>query len=556
MADTNDIEAPQITSFVIITLPPSDNPSFGKTITAFTISDEAQPIQSQAPPQSIQETNQELNQQQTSQFFNSSLNRFVSRSPVLISGLVGISVVALFFYMSALQETLFELRDIDDDHNSNSFIFPLYPKVQNDVEFKFGKILDSNYSGIMKTEKISKLTSFRSEVESSAIFPIKGNVYPNGLYYTVMLVGNPPKPYFLDMDTGSDLTWIQCDAPCTSCAKGPHPPYKPSKNYLIPSDDSYCIGLQRNQRNKHCVSCDQCDYEIEYADHSFSAGVLAGDTLHLINSDGSLSKSDIVFGCGYDQQGILLNSLQKTDGIIGLGKSEISLPSQLASQHIIKNVVGHCLPREASDNGYLFLGDDFVPHRQMAMVPMLSSPSMGSYQTELMKISYNGRHLNLNAAYNGPISLVFDSGSSYTYFTEEAYNELVVAVNKDAYNEGLVRDASDDTLPVCWKAEFPVRHLADVSKSFKPLNLQLGSKWWIISTNLRIPPEGYLIINNRGNVCLGVLNGSEVLGKSTMIVGDISMRGQMFVYDNENKRIGWIKSECTRPRRFDKFPVW
>lgn len=39
------------------------------------------------------------------------------------------------------------------------------------------------------------------------------------LYYTQILVGNPPRPYHLDMDTGSDLTWIQCDAPCTSCAK-------------------------------------------------------------------------------------------------------------------------------------------------------------------------------------------------------------------------------------------------------------------------------------------------------------------------------------------------
>lgn len=41
------------------------------------------------------------------------------------------------------------------------------------------------------------------------------------LYYTQILVGNPPRPYHLDMDTGSDLTWIQCDAPCSSCAKVP-----------------------------------------------------------------------------------------------------------------------------------------------------------------------------------------------------------------------------------------------------------------------------------------------------------------------------------------------
>ena len=32
-------------------------------------------------------------------------------------------------------------------------------------------------------------------------------------------IGNPPKVYDLDIDTGSDFTWVQCDAPCTGCTK-------------------------------------------------------------------------------------------------------------------------------------------------------------------------------------------------------------------------------------------------------------------------------------------------------------------------------------------------
>jgi hypothetical protein len=38
-------------------------------------------------------------------------------------------------------------------------------------------------------------------------------------YYVAMSIGDPAKPYFLDVDTGSDLTWLQCDAPCQSCNK-------------------------------------------------------------------------------------------------------------------------------------------------------------------------------------------------------------------------------------------------------------------------------------------------------------------------------------------------
>lgn len=83
-----------------------------------------------------------------------------------------------------------------------------------------------------------------------------------------------------------------------------------------------------------------------------------------------------VISCAYDQQGLLLNSLAKTDGILGLSKGKISLPSQLATQDHIKNVVAHCLAAEAGRGGYMFLGNDFVPHQQMTWVPMLNSPSV------------------------------------------------------------------------------------------------------------------------------------------------------------------------------------
>lgn len=37
-------------------------------------------------------------------------------------------------------------------------------------------------------------------------------------YYNVTInIGQPPRPYYLDLDTGSDLTWLQCDAPCVRC---------------------------------------------------------------------------------------------------------------------------------------------------------------------------------------------------------------------------------------------------------------------------------------------------------------------------------------------------
>lgn len=388
---------------------------------------------------------------------------------------------------------------------------------------------------------------------SSATFPVRGNVFPDGLYYTSILVGNPPRPYFLDVDTGSDLTWIQCDAPCTSCAKGPHPLYKPAKGKIVPPRDSMCLEVQSNQNQGYCDSCQQCDYEIEYADHSSSMGVLARDEVHLPVANGDKTKLDFVFGCAYDQQGQLLASPAKTDGILGLGSAKIGLPSQLANQGIISNVVGHCFTREADGGGYMFLGDDFVPRWGMTWVP-IPGGLINYYRCEVLKIGYGGKQLSTGRKGGNPIQAVFDSGSSYTYFPNEAYASLVSSLKHASH--GLVQDDSDPTLPICWRANFPVRSVKDVKQFFEPVTLQFEKKWWVLSRTLTIPPEGYLVMSNKGNLCLGILNGTEVHDGSTIILGDISLRGKLVVYDNMQQKIGWIQSDCIKPQRPRGFPFF
>ncbi|KAL3335484.1 hypothetical protein AABB24_031616 [Solanum stoloniferum] len=371
--------SPPIQGVVIITLPPPDNPSYGKTITAFTLSDSPthQQQQEEEPPQQSQPHNQDLN----TGVLRASLERSFFFRPKIVFGLLGISLIALSFWSSLTQETLFELRDVEHDLKSSnsSFILPLYPKrggawnSRTDVEFKLGRFVDFKPDKFMDQEKIAKSLSAATKLDSSVNFPVRGNIHSEGLYYTYMLVGNPPRPYFLDIDTGSDLMWIQCDAPCTSCAKGAHPLYKPRNVNMIPPKNPYCVEVQENLKSKYCDNCHQCDYEIEYADRSSSVGVLAKDELQLVLANGTGTKPNVVFGCAYDQQGTLLNTLASTDGILGLSRAPISLPSQLASHGLINNVIGHCL-RTDTNGGYLFLGNDFVPQWRMSWVPMLNNP--------------------------------------------------------------------------------------------------------------------------------------------------------------------------------------
>ncbi|RZS21802.1 hypothetical protein BHM03_00054492, partial [Ensete ventricosum] len=172
------------------------------------------------------------------------------------------------------------------------------------------------------------------------------------LYYVAMSIGDPPKPYFLDIDTGSDLTWLQCDAPC-----------------LVPCRDPLCAALHTG--TIHDENCDQCDYQIQYEDRGSSLGVLISDAFNLRLINTTIARPVLALGCGYDQQFAIQNAPTPTDGLLGLGTGKISVLSQLSDQGVTKNVMGHCLGGKGG--GYLFFGDDFVPTSLMTWAPMSRS---------------------------------------------------------------------------------------------------------------------------------------------------------------------------------------
>ncbi|KAI4974464.1 hypothetical protein ZWY2020_047744 [Hordeum vulgare] len=72
--------------------------------------------------------------------------------------------------------------------------------------------------------------------------PLQGNVHPVGYFYVTMEIGG--KPYFLDVDTGSSLTWLECMHPNHQCkiCKGPHLPYRPNGSLKkVNCADQFCV---------------------------------------------------------------------------------------------------------------------------------------------------------------------------------------------------------------------------------------------------------------------------------------------------------------------------
>ncbi|XVF64529.1 hypothetical protein PTKIN_Ptkin09bG0176400 [Pterospermum kingtungense] len=116
-------------------------------------------------------------------------------------------------------------------------------------------------------------------------------------YYSVTLgIGNPPKAFKFEIDTGSDLTWVQCDAPCVGCTVPRNDQYKPVKENFVVCKDPICALHHQHQCKK---PNEKCGFQVEYADHDSVLGafVVVHFPLYLVN--GTLVYPILGFGGHY-----------------------------------------------------------------------------------------------------------------------------------------------------------------------------------------------------------------------------------------------------------------
>lgn len=370
---------------------------------------------------------------------------------------------------------------------------------------------------------------------SSIVFPVNGNVYPLGHFTISFNIGNPPKVFELDIDTGSDVTWVQCDAPCTGCTLPRDKLYRPHSN-TVRCGDPLCAALFSPGKPPCKNPNDQCNYEVEYADEGSSLGVLVRDLVPLRLINGSVLTANLGIGCGYDQHNGGSQSPPSTAGVLGLGNGKGTIATQLSALGHARNVLGHCLGVQGG--GYFFFGGDLVPSSGMSWTPMLHTVGGGKYSSGPAEVYFGGKAVGIKG-----LMLTFDSGSSYTYFNSQVYGAVLNLLRNDLKGQPL-RDAPEDkTLPVCWKGSKVFKSVADVKNFFKPLALSFTNSK---NAQFQIPPETYLIISKLGNVCLGILSGSQIGLGNLNLIGDISFLDKVVVYDNERQQIGWAPESCSR----------
>ncbi|XP_060208866.1 aspartic proteinase 36-like isoform X1 [Lycium barbarum] len=384
--------------------------------------------------------------------------------------------------------------------NTSSMFLPLFPP--KDTSFHSGRLLQVN-----------------------ARMPLHDDLLLNGYYTTHIWIGTPPQRFALIVDTGSTVTYVPCST-CEQCGTHQDPRFQPEMSSTY----------QPVKCNTDCT-CDnkreQCIYERQYAEMSSSSGVLGEDIVSFGNQS-ELAPQGAVFGCENRETGDLYS--QHADGIMGLGRGDLSIVDQLVEKHVISDSFSMCYGGMDFGGGAMVLGGIKSP---ADMVFTNSDPVRSPYYNiELKEIHVAGKALNLNPrVFDGNHGTVLDSGTTYAYLPEAAFAAFKNAVMKAVLSLKLIEGPDPNYKDICFSGAGS--DISQLSKSFPPVDMVFSN-----GKKLSLSPENYLFRHSKvhGAYCLGIFqNGKD----ATTLLGGIIVRNTLVTYDRQHELIGFWKTNCS-----------
>eukprot|EP00249_Psilotum_nudum_P011747 c23357_g1_i1 orf=494-2020(-) len=377
----------------------------------------------------------------------------------------------------------------------------------------------------------------------AASFPVGGIADPSvaGLYFTEIQLGTPLSKYYVQVDTGSDLLWLNC-ATCNTCPTstdlGVHlalyDPASSSSSNIVSCGDAFCDLAS----SPGCTAGHICGYQLGYGDGSSSQGYFVQDSLQLDLITGNPSvnsvNASISFGCGTTQSGELQQEEQALDGIIGFGQSNnLSVIEQLVSQGKTPGIFAHCLQGEGSGGGMLVIGT--VEEPGLVYTPIIQNQI--HYNVNLKSISIGGKTLSIDSSTDSSgqsKGTIFDSGTTLAYFTEPTYGHLIDAILQAGPN-GLAYAMLEGMTCIVYTGS--------LDSAFPSIKFTFSGQEAI----MEVQPHDYFIRTQTSTDpvwCIGFQSPTQ--GNSNLVIlGDLVLKNKLVVYDLVEQQIGWVNYNCS-----------
>ncbi|XP_057544580.1 aspartic proteinase 36-like [Amaranthus tricolor] len=372
-------------------------------------------------------------------------------------------------------------------------------------------------------------TEFRRHLQAKRIPPtarmnLFDDLLSNGYYTTRLYIGTPSQEFALIVDTGSTVTYVPC-SDCDQCGNHQDPKFQPdlSSTYHPVKCNPDCNCDAENA---------QCIYERQYAEMSSSSGVLGEDIVSFGNQS-ELHPQHAVFGCETTETGDLYS--QHADGIMGLGRGDLSIVDQLVEKGVISDSFSLCYGGMDVGGGAMILGSVSAPSD---MVFTHSDPDRSPYYNiELKELHVGGKKLPIDSkVFDGKHGTVLDSGTTYAYLPEAAFVAFNHAIGNELHGLKQIRGPDPNYKDICFSGAGS--NISEISKSFPTVDMvfENGQKY-------SLSPENYLFKHSKvpGAYCLGVFQN----GDATTLLGGIVVRNTLVTYDREHSKVGFWKTNCS-----------
>ncbi|XP_016450039.1 aspartic proteinase PCS1-like [Nicotiana tabacum] len=392
------------------------------------------------------------------------------------------------------------------------------------------------------TPLLSQNFSTKSIFQSSkAMTRIPSLSYKSNFKYSMALIvtlpiGTPPQNQEMVLDTGSQLSWIQCDK---KTPKKPPPttsfdPSLSSSFSALPCNHPLC--KPRIPDFTLPTSCDQnrlCHYSYFYADGTLAEGNLVREKFTFSNSQ---ITPPLILGCATESS--------DDKGILGMNLGRFSFASQAKVQkfsYCVPSRQGNLLPSGTfylgqNPNSHMFQYINLLTFPQSQRMPNLDPLA---YTIGMVGINIGGKRLNIservfrpNAGGSG--QTMIDSGTQYTFLVEEAYNKVreeIIKLVGSKLKKGYVYGGS---LDMC----FDTINSVQVGQLIGDMTLEFENR-----VEIMINKEKMLDDVGGGVHCIGI-GRSDSLGIASNIIGNFHQQNLWVEFDLSNRRVGFGKAEC------------
>ncbi|KAK7358296.1 hypothetical protein VNO77_00223 [Canavalia gladiata] len=339
----------------------------------------------------------------------------------------------------------------------------------------------------------------------------------SGEYFTRIGVGQPSRPFYMVLDTGSDVSWLQCK-PCPLCYQQSDPLFDPSTSSShapVSCEAQPCRQLVKPS----CIN-NWCQYRVEYGDGSYTQGHLVTETMSL----GNTSLNQVVMGCGHFNLGLFRGAA----GVLGLGGGPLSFTTQIKATSF-----SYCLVNRDSDKSSTLEFNSTRPNDSVT-TKLLRNPNLSTfYYVELVGVSVGGQSVPLPDSVFvmnelGRGGVIIDSGTSITRLQTQAYEavrDMFVAMTRH-----LPRTKPFQLLDTCYDLSL-MKTVRVPTMSFE---LKDGKLWML-------PVNGYLIpVDTNGTFCFAFAPSPGQVS----IIGNVQQQGTRVSFDLPNSIIGFSSLKC------------